>query len=378
MMIYLLAFTSSTLLISVKNKIVKKQRWILEIIALLIPCIIAGMRASTIGTDVQRYLVQMTNAAINSDSFIQYLNSHWFMIWEYLSVSDYEIAFSCVVYIIAKLFGNIYMVQFILQLLTIGPIYFSLKVLYGSSNKFCWIGFLTFLLMFYNVSLNAMRQCIAMAFILVAFSYLTKNNLKKCIIFTIIAFLFHTSALLGVVIFFVYFFVEKMKPLKIKLLGKNVSYRYTNMLFFILISIVGFLSLEIIISLLNIFGLSKYLNYINGSISFMPNQIISRLPSIFMYFYALKKYVTEKNIRFLFVMLFLDLISSQFTSVSEFGGRISMYFSQFQILGIPAICERSNHGKLISTIFVLYLFFYWWFYFVYIGANSTVPYILGL
>lgn len=93
------------------------------------------------------------------------MTTRWFMIWRNLYVSDYEIGFSTTVYIVAKLFRNIYAVQFVIQGLVIVPICYSLYKNNQTQNSLCWVGILTYYFMFFNSSLNLMRQSIAMAFI---------------------------------------------------------------------------------------------------------------------------------------------------------------------------------------------------------------------
>ena len=144
MSVYLIGFFVSTLIIKATNVIKKNQRFVLILVALLIPCLIAGLRDKCIGTDVQTYLSQMTDAAISAENFSDYMTTRWFMIWRNLYVSDYEIGFSTTVYIVAKLFRNIYAVQFVIQGLVIVPICYSLYKNNQTQNSLCWVGFYFF------------------------------------------------------------------------------------------------------------------------------------------------------------------------------------------------------------------------------------------
>ena len=148
MIVYIIGFSVSTLLFYFSNKVVKKQQWIIISIALMIPCLIAGFRADSVGTDVKRYLVQMTDAAISSNGIKDYLNNSWYMIWQNLYVSDYEYGFSFLVYIVAKLFKNIYAVQFFIQAFTVVPIYFALRIFHGNISRFSRLRMLTYYLIF--------------------------------------------------------------------------------------------------------------------------------------------------------------------------------------------------------------------------------------
>ena len=65
-MIYIVFFLISCFLIWLSEK--SPSRYIgklLAFIAILLPCILAGMRADTIGTDVRVYVEPMYNAAVH-------------------------------------------------------------------------------------------------------------------------------------------------------------------------------------------------------------------------------------------------------------------------------------------------------------------------
>ena len=376
--VYLIGFATSVLILKAANKIMKNQRAILILVALIIPCLIAGMRDKSVGTDVQVYLLQMTNAAINATGFSDYMNSSWYMIWRYLSVSDYEIGFSFVVYIVARIFKNIHAVQFVIQGLVVGPICYSLYRNNKIKDNLCWIGILTYYFMFYNTSLNAMRQSIAMAFVFLAFTYFENNHLKKCIFFTIIAVLFHTSAILGCLIYVVYKYVNAEHNKSICIGTKTIDGENVNMLKVIIIGFLVIAGIEIIGKVLMAVGLSKYAGYISGTVRFMPNQIISRLPALLLLIYAKRDNKDFTEFRFYFTMLFFDLLMAQFTSVNSFAGRIGLYFSIFEIQAFPLIYDKSRRKIIVFMCLIGYMLFYWWFYYVLNGANATVPYILGV
>ncbi len=382
MSVYLIGFFISTLIIKATNAIKKKQRFVLIIVALLIPCFIAGLRDKCIGTDVQTYLSQMTEAAISADNFSDYMTTSWFMIWRNLYVSDYEIGFSTTVYIVAKLFRNIYAVQFVIQGLVIAPICYSLYKNDRTPTSLFWVGILTYYFMFFNSSLNLMRQSIAMAFIFLAFTFLENKNNKMCCFFTIVAVLFHTSAVIGIVIYFIYNYISAEKKVDVSESVRDEKRKNINMMVVILVGFVIVVGTGIATKILSSIGLSKYVGYISGNIMFMPNQILSRLPAILILVYAMlyakRKNRTFQNFQFYFTMMIFDVLLAQFTSVNSFAGRIGMYFSQFEMLAFPAICYETRNKKLIQFCLIGYMLFYWWFFYVLNGVNATVPYVFGV
>lgn len=372
--IYIVGFTLSTLLFASYPKVARRQRWFIAFVALLIPCLIAGLRAETIGTDVRVYLVQMTEAAESAGSFREYIGKNWYMQWRYVFISDYEIGFSLLVYAVEKVFGSILAVQFFIQAFTVFPVYFALKQFKGKYPlSLCM---LTYYLMLFNSTLNMMRQSIAMAFVLLAFAYLLNKRKKSCLLCVVIALLFHKSSLLCVLIFAIYWFVN-LASNNLKL-GKIIPKKNVNMVFAILAGIIMLLAVKGITALLSLFGFSKYLGYISGTIRFMPNQLISRLPAFVLFLYTWKKLdANEDNLRFFFTMLCFDLLCSQFSSVNPFGVRIALYFSLFSIISYPSVYIAANKNKVTLVLLVAYMVFFWWFYFVHSGTHQTMPYLFG-
>ena len=165
------------------------------VIAILVPCILAGMRADTIGTDVKVYVEPLYNAAKQSTSFFSYMNQRWFYIWRYKYVYDFEIGFILLVYLIEKIGGSIGLVLFFIHILVLSPIYLGLKRI--NKRYPIWLGMLVFYMLFYNTSLNMMRQWIAMSILFYGLCYLLEHKKKKYFIVVIAACLFHTSALVG-------------------------------------------------------------------------------------------------------------------------------------------------------------------------------------
>lgn len=372
MAVYITGFTISTLLLMFSQIIKKTQKKYVVFLALVIPCMIAGFRANEIGTDTTVYLKQMTEAAIGAKSYSEYMSSRWFMIWRYLRVSDYELGFSFVVFVVAKLFRSIVAVQFAMQALVVFPYYCALKRI--NKGYPLWLSFLTYYLLIFNSTLNMMRQCIGMSFMLLTFAYAVNNEKKNAIIAEIVAIMFHTSALMGVVIYVMYNFVGS-KPKKVRATLPKVIEENIRMIGLILGGLAVLIGINLIVVLLQAVGLSRYAGYITGSLTFMPNQLISRLPIIILFVLSWRKLkLYEPDYRFYFVMLVYDIICLQFTSVNEFGGRIAWYFSQFYMLTLPAFFTGTKKNKFILILTIAYAIFLWWFYYVNLGWGNTVPY----
>lgn len=381
-MIYIITFISSCVFFGLSEK--SRSRYIkklLVFIAILLPCILAGMRADTIGTDVKVYVEPLYNAAKQSTGFFSYMNQRWYVIWRYMYVSKFEIGFTTLVYLIVKFGGSLGTVLFFIHALIVAPIYLGLKRM---DKKYpIWLGMLVFYLMFYNASLNMMRQWIAMAILFWGLSYLLTNKKKKYFIVVIVASLFHTSALMGFAIYFLYVYSQRKREYV-----KIVNFRLDGSLAPVKVFIYGaivLLSLNVIAILLRTFGLAKYTGYIqgNGSIYIMPIQIILRLPIIILLIIRWKRMMAEDELTpFYGSMLVLDLLASQLISINVYAFRIASFFSEYNMLSYSALVYAGNRryrtNRYVTLFYVLaYVAYYWVYYYAITGTHATFPYLFA-
>lgn len=351
------------------------------VIAILVPCILAGMRADTIGTDVKVYVEPLYNAAKQSTSFFSYMNQRWFYIWRYKYVYDFEIGFILLVYLIEKIGGSIGLVLFFIHILVLSPIYLGLKRI--NKRYPIWLGMLVFYMLFYNTSLNMMRQWIAMSILFYGLCYLLEHKKKKYFIVVIAACLFHTSALVGFAIYFLYMYSQKQREYI-----RFANFRLDGSLAPIKLFIYGcivLLSLNIIAVLLRAIGLAKYTGYIQGnsSIYLMPNQIILRLPIIILLVIRWKRMMAEDELTpFYGSMIVLDLLASQLISINVYAFRIASFFSEYNMLSYSALVYAGNRkyraNRYITLLYVLaYIIYYWIYYYVITGTHATFPYVFA-
>ena len=380
MVVYITCFFFSSLLFYFSKYLNKRTRNVIDAIAIFIPCLIAGIRSNTVGTDVSVYLEPMVANAHNASSIREYMLSSWRQGWVIRGVKDIEIGFSLLVFLIIKIFDSIYILQFVIQLLTIVPIYIGLR---KSNVNNLWLGMLTYFCMFYNNSLNIMRQSIAVAFIFLAFQYLFNSEKIKFIIGLIVACLFHNSALLGILILLIYEF------LGVKIFKKENTYK-TESKRLLILTIAGIAILfiqNLIVKIMGMIGLSAYVHYIMGDLTFLPNQLIIRLPILILSVIYKEKLYQEENDKFYFYVccIIYTIVFSQFASVNSFSYRIAMTFSIFQISFIPCVASipskiklsYSKHFKFNRLIMFLYLLA-WWSYYCLLKTDSTLPYTTNL
>lgn len=351
------------------------------VIAILIPCILAGLRADTVGTDVKVYVEPLYNAAKESHTFSAYMEQRWFVIWRYMYVKDFEIGFSLLVFFIQKIGGSFATVLFVIQMLIIGPIFFGLKKMHKPYPIF--FGMFVFYCLFYNTSLNMMRQWIAMAILFMAFPYLVSEEKKKYCILVLVACLFHNSAIMGFAILAVYMYSTKRKD-NIKIANFKLDEAMSPIKIFVY-GCVALLSLNIITTILSYTGLSKYIGYIQGDtgLYLLPSQIFLRLPIILLFVIRWKRILKEDRLApFYGSMLVLDLLASQLMSINAYAFRIGSFFSEYNMLSYSAMVYAGNRkyrtNRYVTLLYVLVdMLCYWAYYYVITGTHATFPYVLA-
>ena len=370
MFVYLAGFAVSIGLLVVMPKVKSNQRQYIALIALMIPCLIAGFRANTIGTDVQVYVEPMFETAINSDSFRKFYTERFYQ--SAIGINTYaynfEPAYVLLTYICAKFFRSMPLLLFTIQALIVVPIYKGLKAF--EKTQPVWLGMAVFYFLSYNQSLNLMRQWIAMAFLLYGFRFLRERKSKNYFITVALAAMFHYSAIFGVIIFLIHRFMTGNSQ---KAKGRTVVLVIAGITALVFVSVIAE-----ILSRLDI----RYAGYITGELQFMPRQLLYRLPILLLV--ALRwKHIKERDefAYFYLVMIVYDILTSQIIGVHRNSGRISLYFSEYYMLAYPAICaatSKRNNRLIMECAVLCYVLIYWLYTYALGGSSETVPYISSI
>lgn len=277
---YIVVFMISIGLFALSDRVKYTQRKPIVFISVMALCLLAGMRAVGVGTDTRVYLMPVYEAAKRSHSIGEYLNSsfHAFT-WTTDYVKDMEPLFPLLVLIVTKITGSLYCVQTILELCVILPLYVAVR---KDKNTSLGMAMFVFCMAFYNPSMNMMRQSIAMSLGVLGFEYWKNAEKKNAFICVIIAFLFHTSSLLILLIYLLYDYIVKGTTLSIT--GNNVSKRNETprMLISMGIGFVVMIMMSAIVSALSAVGFGEYVSYVTGKLVFMPNQLLIRIPQIIL------------------------------------------------------------------------------------------------
>ena len=207
MLPYLLTFITSILLISIglkfKSRIVK---YIFVFIGLMLPCILAGYRDISIGTDTRGYIYNLYNLASQTNSLTDFFN----LAYKWYSQKDY--LYLIISYIFGKNSFGFNNMLFVYETLIVFPLYLSFKKL-KFNGKSIIIGLSFFYFLMYNVTLNMLRQSIAISFCVLSFSYFLdsiskadKRDRLLSYLFLLIGYRFHSTTIVIVIIMMLYIF----------------------------------------------------------------------------------------------------------------------------------------------------------------------------
>lgn len=167
-------------------------------IAIMLPAVVAGLRTTEVGTDVQFYLIRDHQAALSSMDFSGYLD-----------VAYGDPLFIGIVYAISNIFGDINVLMFFLSLITVGVMYFGCTKFKNKAPAYLMFGF--FLFVYFNMSLNLIRQSIALSFSFLALSYLFDKKWIKYLVLVAIATLFHMTAIVMLGVLVIYILIPRIK-----------------------------------------------------------------------------------------------------------------------------------------------------------------------
>ena len=214
------------------------------------------------------------------------------------------------------------------------------------------LAFWTYIFLFLFSSFGAIRQALAMAIILLAILAMLKRRMLLFILLCIIASLFHTSALIMLPMYFVYYYIS-WKAVLIGMIGMVIFF-------------------PIVISFL--MDNELYLNYFRSSVDYEGGSLV-RFFYIGLYFLLLflaYKNRVLKESKGLFTIL-LPSMFFPFLFGGHLGGRLSWYLYLVFIFLIPQIL--SVCGKKVRMCFMLMLCSYF-FAFLYVSqrAGDKSPY----
>lgn len=373
-MIYLLTFGISAILLKVNIK-EKHAKMIMVIIALLLPCILAGLRADSVGTDTAGYPHDVYEIARNTD-FFSFFKTEFVHSYVWKPVSEMGIGYATFVFIVANIFQSFSAVLFFTAVVIVFCVYRAANILFD--KKHIWLVVLLFYLLFYGVTLNMMRQWMAMALLLVGFAYLVKGK-KRCIIYAAIGVTFHTTAVCGVLIYLLFFVIKKWKTPAIKAEHlKSVSSKLLPAAVIMLCCLFVVLQTGIVSRMLAMVGLGEFSHYLSGTVVFSMGRFLIELPLLFLVIVNWK-YIDSDVVKYTcLTFAVVNLLLSQLNTMNVLAWRVSAYFSVYSILAFPYLifhCTKKIYRQVEIPLVCCYGLMYWCYYILLQNMHKTLPYL---
>lgn len=243
---------------------------------------------------------------------------------------------------------------------------------------------LIFLFFYFNPSLNLMRQCFAMSFLLISMVlFMNKKYLKSILVF-VVSYYIHNSCMVGVI--FLIFWV---------LLNRKWGARILRYIFLIVPILV--FALPYIIQFINALGIipARYVNLylVTLQYDFSVGRLITYIFPIFLVLKYSKQLVNADKRNIVWILAFiLETIVYQMRDSQDVVSRVVLTFSLANIFLFYSIYKlqyieavQNKQGIIIAkkrwgmhTLTLLYCGVYWLYYYVLLGNHHTVPYVLQL
>ena len=328
-MIYLFVFIVSVFCTFLAQKWVKTKPLFLffSAIAILFPSALAGFRDIGIGTDTIVYSRDIFYLVKSQHySFVGFLKNYTNNEYQGL-----EFVYLLLNYLVSIFFNEVGWFHFFANLIVV--LFFYLAAYDNRRKASMWMVMLFFLFLFYNASLNIMRQSMAVAMSLYAFKHIENKEWIKSVIWLVIIFNTHSSG-----IFFAFLFiVHWLSYLKKRRLSTalQVTLAAATSLFFIYFN--SMLTLLVVFS-------DRFVKYSQ----LYANENKTAVGKTFLVFYILilfimmfsKKQVYEKQFRNISFYIYCKILGILFfltSLISVTASRISWYLNVLDCIFIPRV-----------------------------------------
>lgn len=321
-------------------------------LAITIPILISGFRYG-IGADYFNY-----------ERIYYHLTNHYSFL-SGLFESRYEPSWVFLNNFVKLLFDD---VKFIFIISSIIILVLHFKAIRGFRGKVN-IGIATIILLctLYNPSFNIIRLAIAASIIMIAVKPMLERKVWKFLFLILFSASFHYTSLAFLP---AYWIINS---------NKNSSSFFKGV-FSVLGAVLLLLFAKPIMSFITSFDLfSSYSHYSIDHNNIRFGAFMLKLPIIAIILLNINKLkIASKSIYKLIIIYFIGIILSFFEYLTEYGGRIAIYFEMMQIFILSAIVkvQGSKYEKVIYSIIIIMYFLGWYTFEIIINnGHRTVPYM---
>lgn len=269
-------------------------------------------------------------------------------------------------FIVGSLGGNIHHLFFIVSFMTILFVYLFLNTYKEEFS--IGLGIFIYLILYYNISLNIVRQSLAVVIVLYAFKFIEKRKALKFYLFIGIAMLFHVSAIVILPFYYIYN----------NLANKSILLK----LFIYIVIFIAIVNYQTFIEFIgiNILRNPYYLHYAQSeAVDMGIGLFIIYAPTVMLgaIFYN-KLNSINSNFKFYYFLLIIGFI---LRLLPYFGAssleRIADYFLVSQVWLVPFYYRTfnvKNYSVLFSNFLIIFYMIHWFYLVIVLGGAGTVPY----
>ena len=357
---YLVAFVISivaTYLASLESNNTGR-RFLFSIFAIAPLVLLAAFRAHNVGTDTPNYVILIHDAMTGGHNLPRYIFMH----------PSYEVGFLTYNFLLGKLVSSVEGYFLITYTLIVGLPYLSAMKLRKVISPHIFM--LIFYTLFFSDSLNAMRQYIAIAFVMFAVANLLTDRTKLYVLFTVLAMFFHTSAVISFVIGMLYYFTARF-PLR----DNKVIYLIISLIAFVVILNMDMFTRLNILPVIESKLQNQLENELDGGVS-NSHILVAFCTLVFLlYSYGQKNPVLD-----MFMILnLLTLVFYVSPSMNATLYRLTLYFNTMMCFSVAYVYKGClARGKIryaAKVLLMLYVAFYF-FSIVISKTNQVIPYEL--
>lgn len=380
MLVYLLIFLISGSLAALGGHFWRSERGrflgsALLAFAVLLPSVVAGCRDFTIGTDTNSYVRRLFVAALSARDISQFFSDQ---------IGQYEPGYLLLTFASAHVSDDMHLLLFVVEAIILSTM--MVAIVKASNGNGLGAAFCAYLILHYNESLNIVRQSLAVAFVMLAVSYLLKRQYARYALSILVATSFHSSGIIGLVFLIIQLLVGRSDTLQQRhdLLNTKVSSLCINAA--LLIAPIAFsIAFQPIMDLLISWGIvsDKYEIYLTDYSTGVTPLLLAVYAVSFLILYLKRKEFGHS--RFLVISYAYGVILFLLTGISQHLWRLGTYFSatislslaQFQS-GTRWEAYRTWAAKLVVIGLSLFM---WYVQIVVWGNHDTYPYqsaLLGL
>lgn len=324
----------------------------INLLVLLLLAILAGGRAITVGTDVGTYAVFHFGFNAELSNLMELYNKHIL-----------EIGYELENYLVTRFTNDIHWALFFNSVTVMLGLYFGGNFWSKKLNLSFSLIILFFLLTgCYNVSLNAIRQYMAVTTVFGFSKFFYERKFVLSCIGIFIASSFHQSALVGFIIYSIF--------------SKNNKLFYLE----IIIIFLGFFLVVPFFIKINLLP-SRFIRYFSDTPLDQGGPLLAISECVYIIM-ALTIHKKQGN-NFGLFFIKIAILSVAFAFMKPFFGavfRLYFYFDLFNVvllvLFIKKVFFKYSFNKIILYLcFIIFYSIFWWWKYVYQNYENTVPYL---